>query len=102
MSDVHLGLQAITSEPSNAPIITRFIRFFLAVAILPPAVYFLVFNLTPLTFPLSPSTNAGLAAVFALNALTAIFALIAVFERAPPQQPLPPQDEPVSDRPKDE
>lgn len=107
MSDIHRGLHAITTEPANTPILTRFVRFFLAVAFLPPVVYFLVLYLTPATFPLSPTITAGLAAVLALNALTALFALFAVIEKSPPA-PSQEEDESsttepsTSERPKEE
>lgn len=91
MSSMQSGLQAINAEPSNRAVIDNFVRFFIATATIPIIVYFLIFGLLkyvlqPNLFPksLSPPIISGIAAVLALNIVTASFALLAVREQSPP------------------
>ncbi len=102
------GLAAITAEPRNEGIVRRFVRFAVALAALPPAVYFgfryTLRNHVPakvlqrLPPALSPTIIAGIAAVLAVNIITASFALIAVAEKPPGNT----ASDNASERPKDE
>lgn len=88
------GLHSIIQEPANKPIITRFLRFAAAVAFVPIIVYQLVLRISYNFFAspaglFSPPIVAGCAAVFSLNLLTAIFAILAVKERVLDVQSVP-------------
>lgn len=89
MSRLRQGLQAILSEPANGKVLRRFFWFVCAVAFIPVTVYASVvaFIRTLVASgslsganPWSPSVVASLCAVLALNILTAIFAIGAVYE----------------------
>lgn len=88
MSSVRRGLEAIASEPANIPVVRRFKLFFLAVAGVPTAVYFVVYGtLRYLVFKefihlklSSLSIAAGICAVCAINILISLYALAAVLE----------------------
>lgn len=85
MSEIQRGIEAISREPANQPIIKQFLRFFTAVAVIPVCVFALTIRLTHLTSPaLSPPILAGIAAVFSLNLILALFALLAVREQSSP------------------
>lgn len=85
MSTTRSGFNTIVSEPTNRPVIRRFLRAALAVALIPLAVFFLVYYLvSKIDFPthplLSPLTLSGLAAVVTVNVVTTVFAALAVYD----------------------
>lgn len=108
MSRIQQGLQAISREPANAPIVKRFFRFAAAVAIIPIAAYALVLTLAKAAASSgviagrglsSPPILAGVAAVLALNIVTALFALLALKEKAntPPSSLIEEEEDIVSE-----
>jgi hypothetical protein len=83
------GLRAITSEPANDAVIRRFQRFFIAVALVPVAVYLAstvaIRKFVHLQYisghgAASPPILAGIISIFSLNLLTGLFALGALRE----------------------
>lgn len=86
MSGQRSGLQAIIEEPSNKPIIQRFVRTAIAAAVIPLVSYFITLTLTKsldlrkAPF-LSPPIVSGIVAVLILNIITITFALNAVHEQ---------------------
>lgn len=85
MSAMQSGFNAITSEPRNRPVIQRFTRAAIAVALIPLSVFFLVYyavsSLNLPTHPLlSPLTLSGLAAVVTVNVVISVFAALALYE----------------------
>lgn len=90
--DVQAAIEAITNETSNAPIVSRFVRFAGGLALIPFIVYFgILFALrlveAGIVFPkgFSPPIIAGIAAVLSINIITGVFALLAVREKAVPR-----------------
>lgn len=85
MSTVQTGFSAIASEPRNRPVIKRFARAAIAVAVIPLSVFFLVYyavsSVNLPTHPLlSPLTLAGLAAVVTVNVVISVFAALALYD----------------------
>lgn len=85
MSAVQTGFNAIASEPRNRPVIQRFARAAIAVAVIPLSVFFLVYyavsSVNLPTHPLlSPLTLSGLAAVVTVNVVISVFAALALYE----------------------
>ncbi|CAN8067877.1 unnamed protein product [Agarophyton chilense] len=85
MSSIQEGLQAITQEPTNQPIITRFFRFAAALAFFPLLAFFLVRRLIayfhlPDTALFSAPILGGLVAVLTVNIIISTFALLALTE----------------------
>lgn len=81
------GIEALAREPANKPIIARFFRFAVALAVLPVVFYFLVYNLVQFLGlnqggVLSAPILGGLAAVLTINIVTSLFALLALRERS--------------------
>lgn len=92
MSSIQAGINAIAQQEANRPVVKRFFRFAAAVAFVPIAVYFIVFEVyrsfnNAGSGLLAPPIVAGIAAVFALNIVTALFALVAYKEASPPPPP---------------
>lgn len=88
MSSPEEGIHAITDEPANRPIVKRFIRFAVAVAVVPIVIYFAIFHLaSSVSLPphqlLSPPILAGFVAVFSINIITSLFAVFALNEKSP-------------------
>lgn len=84
--DVRAGLVAIANERSNDAIVTRFVRFAVALAVVPLASYFFCVTLIRVvgaTLPrgLTAPIIGGIAAVLSANIITATFALLAVKEQ---------------------
>lgn len=83
---VHSGLAAISNERSNAPIVARFFRFAVALAVLPPLVYYCSLqalkdkSLSAFPTGFTPPIIAGIAAVLVINLIISTFALLAVLE----------------------
>jgi len=91
MSEIQSGIQAISREPANAPIVKRFFRFAAAVAFVPVVTYVLVFNIAKTALRrgvisgqgiTAPPILGGIAAIFSLNIVTSLFALLAVQEKS--------------------
>lgn len=85
MSATQSGFNAISREPGNRPVIKRFVRTSIAVALIPLSVFFLVYsivsNLNLPTHPLlSPLTLSGLAAVVTVNVVISVFAALALYD----------------------
>jgi hypothetical protein len=98
------GLRAIASEPANDAVIRRFQRFFVAVALLPVAVYLVssaaIRKLVHLQYLSgrgagAPPIIAGIVSIFSLNILTGLFALGAL--REAPIVPSPTKADPKAD-----
>lgn len=81
MSSISQGMRAIANEPANRPVLNRFFQAATATAVVPVLVYFLTAFLARRMTSVSPPIAGGIAAVLALNTITASFALYAVHEK---------------------
>lgn len=86
MSSIQTGLDAIAREPANKPIIKRFFRFAIGLAVLPVLTYMFIRYLVQYAEVkgngiLSGPILGGLGSVLTVNIIIAVFAVLAVKER---------------------